>query len=229
MHKRARLIIGLFFCARGAILLLLTSAKTWQAQLDSYGQVRQGQGKPQDCPFRYQGQYEDTETGLYYNRFRYYDPGAGQYISQDPIGLSGGSRFYAYVHNPTSFVDPFGLAKCLIEPPDAADHDIILKISKADYPETAAHIEEAIAQGHPNILTIKRGAAPSNRKKSLKNHKAISGFDRDEWPLAMAKEGGTGAHIKYIDPSDNRGAGSSIGHALRPYRDRTKVKFVVVP
>ncbi|RPD43491.1 RHS repeat protein, partial [Hymenobacter sediminis] len=53
--------------------------KTWQAQLDSYGQVRQGKGKPQDCPFRYQGQYEDTETGLYYNRFRYFDPEAGQY------------------------------------------------------------------------------------------------------------------------------------------------------
>lgn len=33
------------------------------------------------CPFRYQGQYEDTETGLYYNRFRYYDPEAGQYLA----------------------------------------------------------------------------------------------------------------------------------------------------
>ncbi len=55
--------------------------KTWQAQLDCYGQVRQGKGKPHDCPFRYQGQYEDTETGLYYNRFRYYDPEAGQYLS----------------------------------------------------------------------------------------------------------------------------------------------------
>ncbi|GAA4027321.1 hypothetical protein GCM10022409_09090 [Hymenobacter glaciei] len=42
--------------------------------------MRQGQGKPQDCPFRYQGQYEDTETGLYYNRFRYYDPKMGMYI-----------------------------------------------------------------------------------------------------------------------------------------------------
>ena len=61
--------------------------KTWQAQLDSYGAVRQGQGKAQDCPFRYQGQYEDIETGLYYNRFRYYGPETGSYISQDPIGL----------------------------------------------------------------------------------------------------------------------------------------------
>jgi RHS repeat-associated protein len=69
--------------------------KTWQAQLDSYGGVREGQGKPQDCPFRYQGQYEDVETGLYYNRFRYYDPEVGSYISQDPIGLEGGMAVYA--------------------------------------------------------------------------------------------------------------------------------------
>lgn len=83
--------------------------KTWQAQLDSYGQVRAGKGKPQDCPFRYQGQYEDVETGLYYNRFRYYDPEAGQYVSQDPIGLKGGIKLYSYVSNPGAWVDVFGL------------------------------------------------------------------------------------------------------------------------
>ncbi|PJJ59362.1 RHS repeat-associated core domain-containing protein [Hymenobacter chitinivorans] len=82
--------------------------KTWQAQLDSYGQVREGKGKPQDCPFRYQGQYEDVETGLYYNRFRYYDPEAGRYISQDPIGVLGGMNLYSYVADPTTWIDPFG-------------------------------------------------------------------------------------------------------------------------
>ena len=84
--------------------------KTWQAQLDSYGQVRQGKGKPQDCPFRYQGQYEDIETGLYYNRFRYYDPEAGQYISQDPIGIWGDLNLYSYVHNTNSWLDHLGLS-----------------------------------------------------------------------------------------------------------------------
>ncbi|RZJ94244.1 MAG: hypothetical protein EOO60_03490, partial [Hymenobacter sp.] len=78
----------------------------WQMQLDSYGAVRQGQ----DCPFRYQGQYEDTETGLYYNRARYYDPETGQYISQDPIGLAGGNQLYNYVTNPNRLTDPLGLA-----------------------------------------------------------------------------------------------------------------------
>jgi RHS repeat-associated protein len=84
--------------------------KTWQAQLDSYGAVRAGRGWPQDCPFRYQGQYEDVETGLYYNRFRYYDPDVGRYISQDPIRLTGGAKLYSYVHNTNSWVDELGLA-----------------------------------------------------------------------------------------------------------------------
>ncbi|CAA0263115.1 RHS repeat-associated core domain-containing protein [Tenacibaculum maritimum] len=63
-----------------------------------------------NTPFRYQGQYEDIETGLYYNRFRYYSPDTGTYISQDPIGLLGNNpNFYAYVHDVNSWVDVFGL------------------------------------------------------------------------------------------------------------------------
>ena len=90
---------------------------TWEMALDSYGGVRKGQGKPQDYPFRYQGQYEDTETGLYYNRFRYFDPQTGAYISQDPIKLEGGTAFYNYVSDPNSWVDTFGLSRiCEINP-----------------------------------------------------------------------------------------------------------------
>ena len=58
------------------------------------------------------GQYEDVETGLYYNRFRYYNPETGLYISQDPIRLAGNNpNFYAYVHDSNAWVDPFGLER----------------------------------------------------------------------------------------------------------------------
>ncbi|MEF2072457.1 RHS repeat-associated core domain-containing protein [Consotaella aegiceratis] len=62
------------------------------------------------CPWRFPGQYEDAETGLYYNRHRHYDPLTGHYTSPDPIGLAGGDRPQAYVQNPTVWVDPLGLA-----------------------------------------------------------------------------------------------------------------------
>ncbi|NMA74724.1 MAG: hypothetical protein GX963_11300, partial [Bacteroidales bacterium] len=84
----------------------------WSCELSSYGRVRNFQGDWKgDCPFRYQGQYEDSETGLYYNRFRYYSPEEGMYISQDPIGLAGGDELYAYVHDPNTWIDEFGLNK----------------------------------------------------------------------------------------------------------------------
>ncbi len=57
------------------------------------------------CPIRFQGQWEDAESGLYYNRFRYYEPLAGQYASPDPIGLLGGVRTISYVPMPAKYVD----------------------------------------------------------------------------------------------------------------------------
>ncbi|PAN67335.1 hypothetical protein CIW68_21985, partial [Enterobacter cloacae] len=58
---------------------------------------------------RLPGQQYDEETGLYYNRHRYYDPKQGLYITQDPIGLRGGWNAYIYPLNPLSQVDPLGL------------------------------------------------------------------------------------------------------------------------
>ena len=84
--------------------------KVWEQELDIYG--RQRKRPSAFIPFKYQGQYEDAETGLYYNRFRYYDPNAGSYISQDPIGLAGGSLIlYMYVSNSNNLIDPFGLSR----------------------------------------------------------------------------------------------------------------------
>jgi RHS repeat-associated protein len=83
--------------------------KVWACELDIYGKVRKLAGDRELVPFRYQGQYEDLETGLYYNRFRYYSPEEGLYISQDPIGLAGGRRLYGYVHDTCCWVDPNGL------------------------------------------------------------------------------------------------------------------------
>nr|WP_314788553.1 RHS repeat-associated core domain-containing protein [Burkholderia stabilis] len=62
-------------------------------------------------PIRFPGQYCDEETGLYYNRYRYYDPGTGRFISKDPIGLQGGINVFLYAPNPVSWIDPLGLAR----------------------------------------------------------------------------------------------------------------------
>ena len=61
------------------------------------------------CPIRFQGQWEDAETGMFYNRFRYYEPMAGQFLCLDPIRLLGGERPISYASNPIKYVDPTGL------------------------------------------------------------------------------------------------------------------------
>jgi RHS repeat-associated protein len=89
-----------------------SGGRVWQGELDSFGAIQNFKGNAKtDCPFRYQGQYEDAETGLYYNRFRYYSPEEGLYLSQDPIGLSGGFELYGYVHDVTGWVDILGLGR----------------------------------------------------------------------------------------------------------------------
>ena len=76
-------------------------------ELDLYGNAIAGDSS--FIPFLYQGQYYDEEIGLAYNRFRYYSPDSGTYISQDPIGLAGGLACYGYVMACNAWIDPWGL------------------------------------------------------------------------------------------------------------------------
>jgi len=85
----------------------------WSAKYNAYGKVTHlalGGGEQLEQPLRFQGQYFDTESGLHYNRHRYYDPQVGRYLTPDPIKLAGGLNLYQYTPNPTGWVDPLGLA-----------------------------------------------------------------------------------------------------------------------
>ena len=58
----------------------------------------------------FQGQYWDEETGLHYNRYRYYDPYSARFASSDPIALAGGTNLHAYAPNAIEWIDPLGLS-----------------------------------------------------------------------------------------------------------------------
>ena len=81
----------------------------WKAHYKTYGNVALKDVEDVENNIRFQGQYFDEETGLHYNRHRYYDPSVGQFTTQDPIGLLGGVNGYQYAPNPVGWVDPFGL------------------------------------------------------------------------------------------------------------------------
>ena len=84
-------------------------AIAWSASYRAYGNLALADVEQVENNLRFQGQYFDEETGLHYNRFRYYDPESGRFTQQDPIGLLGGINNYQYVPNPVTWVDPFGL------------------------------------------------------------------------------------------------------------------------
>jgi len=81
----------------------------WSGRYDVYGRIEALDKGEVENNIRFQGQYEDIETSLYYNFCRYYDPTVGRYITKDPIGLFGGIGSYSYVINPLNWVDPYGL------------------------------------------------------------------------------------------------------------------------
>ncbi|RJT20379.1 RHS repeat-associated core domain-containing protein, partial [Buttiauxella izardii] len=107
--------IHLYHCDHlGTPLALVSTAGTvdWHITLDPWGNVL-SEHNPQKLhqPLRMQGQQYDEESGLHYNRHRYYDPAQGRYITQDPIGLEGGLNTYTYPLNPIQGKDPLGLSE----------------------------------------------------------------------------------------------------------------------
>ncbi|MBX3271056.1 MAG: RHS domain-containing protein [Sandaracinaceae bacterium] len=81
----------------------------WRMQLDAFGVPTFEAGDARDCPWRWPGQYEDVETGEYYNRWRWYDARGGRYSSKDPLGLRGSLRSFHYPTDSLLRVDPSGL------------------------------------------------------------------------------------------------------------------------
>lgn len=95
----------------------------WEGQYWPFGDVftedrdPDGDGVEVTQPFRFPGQYEDAETGLFYNYFRDYDPKIGRYIEADPIGLKGGVNLFTYsLLNPISLIDIDGLLSRPVTP-----------------------------------------------------------------------------------------------------------------
>jgi RHS repeat-associated protein len=83
----------------------------WAAELKAWGGLQRTFVEQISNPLRFPGQYHDPETGLHYNRFRYYAPKEGRFIQPDPLGLDGGENAASYAPHPALWTDPLGLKK----------------------------------------------------------------------------------------------------------------------
>ncbi|SRB33752.1 protein rhsD, truncation [Escherichia coli] len=105
--------VHFYHCDHRGLPLALISEDgntAWRGEYDEWGnQLNEENPYYLHQPYRLPGQQHDEESGLYYNRNRYYDPLQGRYITQDPIGLAGGWNLYNYPLNPIIRMDPLGL------------------------------------------------------------------------------------------------------------------------
>ena len=106
--------LHLYHCDHRGLPLALINEEgqvDWSADYDAWGTLL-SENNPHSLvqDLLLPGQQYDEETGLYYNRHRYYNPRQGRYITQDPIGLSGGWNAYIYPLDPVGWIDSIGLA-----------------------------------------------------------------------------------------------------------------------
>lgn len=119
--------------------------------------------------------------------------------------------------------------KLLQKAPLGKPTDVIIR--RSQYPQAAAHIDAAQRNGQPTVLHIDRKGAAVKRTESIgtvnRNPKPRPGADRDEYPPAFTREGGSGADVRFIDAHDNRGAGSAMRAQTNNLPDGVKIRVLV--
>ncbi|EHG8448099.1 RHS repeat protein [Salmonella enterica subsp. enterica] len=208
--------IHLYHCdQRGLPLALITPDNTvaWRGEYDEWGNLS-GEENPADLEqlIRLPGQQYDEESGLYYNRHRYYNPGQGRYITQDPIGLRGGWNLYQYPLNPLNYIDPMGLEPLLLPPPRQKPASQSCTID----PTTQQPVGRFIGDSKGNIMVEPVGGRtipyPPNNPGSVDTHTLYPnnsnayrlnpmGHKNNPTPHAHAHLPGTGSGMKGQGPS----------------------------
>uniref|UniRef100_UPI0018E3B3A3 RHS repeat domain-containing protein n=1 Tax=unclassified Serratia (in: enterobacteria) TaxID=2647522 RepID=UPI0018E3B3A3 len=174
----------------------------WSAAYRVYGNLAVAFVGAVAQPLRFQGQYFDAESGLHYNRYRYYSPDTARFITPDPIGLAGGLNQTQYVPNPTGWVDPLGLASVKGGCPPDSDIPAGVKTGEPSVPkaangefswnryeeiptlpeaETSNYLYRGVHKGHPDAENaikgrVEPGDINSSISPELHNEGNVSGI-----------------------------------------------------
>ncbi|MGC4061919.1 MAG: RHS repeat-associated core domain-containing protein [Aquabacterium sp.] len=185
----------------------------WQGEFGAWGRCTEANALPSVTqPLRFQGQYEDEETGWHYNRFRYYDPDIGRFTTPDPMGLKGGINPYAYAPNPMGWIDPLGLVKSPVQ--CAADKAL------KDGKESGAACQLEV--GNEPVLTDVSGNPGKLHPKLRRLLGAVAqkllaqGIEVPAWHGSCAEVGCLNQAFKRgLDPTGGKSTAVNIGSKLK--------------
>ncbi len=133
-----------------------SGTEVWRAvSSDPYGELRSKDDVPCPTRLRFAGHFYDEDLGLFYNRFRDYDPELARYLQPDPLGHGGGTNLFAYSANPLVDVDLRGLTHKAKRqnPPDDAENPNKKPASEKDAPLPAGGIALSQRKNPPKDLT----------------------------------------------------------------------------
>ena len=171
----------------------------------AWGETDVQPGAKANTPIRFQGQYEDEETGLSYNRARYYDGDLGRFTSADPLGLSSSPHDYVYAPSTLGWVDAWGLAKAK-KPGGYHTYDV------DEHSRLSPQANRA--PGHKNTRADKyvqshHGIQHEWAKKNVK------GYSRSKAPAILLPSASGEAHAKISTAQANRRACQGYGSDIR--------------
>ena len=150
-----------------------SGVEVWRWNKSAFGRIApeedpDGDGQVINNNLRLPGQYYDSETSLFYNYYRYYDPETGRYITSDPIGLEGGINTYAYAfNNPLKYTDPLGLNPYLVGRP--------LQGAAGNYAGHMYIVSNANYIGDPNASVYSYGKSNFSKRHGRMNVTGLTG------------------------------------------------------
>ena len=160
---------------------------------------------------------------MHYNRFRYYDPDIGRFVTLDPIGLLGGTNLYAYAPNPIGWVDPLGLS--------SDDCDLTLKY-KEDWTDAqkAAADRKAQALTEADTVVTRNYERGGSTQRQYRNDNNLAGTGNDADHIVELQLGGSDTmdNMTSLDKSVNRSFGSQIRHQIKDLPEGTQIGSVTI-
>ena len=195
---------------------------TLTRQYDAWGNLEAGMSQ---AGHAFTGREWDPETGLYYYRARYYDPRAGTFTAEDPIGILGGLNLYGYVFaSPTTYVDPFGEAIDYVGYGPDELRRVQHKISRLRRTQRGRELLECLENDPNRTLKIRKpwhDRLVTKPRAGYESRKDTIWFDPDYHPLMYTTDG-----IRRI--SGAAVLGHELGHAcgcINPWDEVLNVNF----